>query len=482
MARFNKNKQPQRPTATNRAGGTAFEHDAKFKLASLIGSSMLKGTFYRKGSDEMDEIQRLAREVDPLFAAKAAIYTRHKLNMRSTSHVLAGELAATGATKGEAWGSRFYEKVVVRPDDILEILAYLFGRKGRRFLPAAIRKGFGRRLRRFDDYQLAKYKGLNKDINLFDAVNLIRPKGTDSLDRLMSGTLKPAQSKESVISAAGPSKKAKAEAWGKLVGEGRIGYMALLKSLVKILDEAPEMVDQACVILRDGKRIAKQRILPHRYIDAYDAVASRSGADARIILQAISDAVDMAIPNLELSGRTLVAVDRSSSMSSGSLRYACLFAAIIAKATNADIIAFNGYAGYVPYTPDQGVMSLAKYLMSQCSPLGGTNHSAAFEKIDGKVDRIVYLSDEQGWLPNPRAGVSGGAMAAMKSYKTYCRRAMCAPEVYSVDLCGYGTSQFGPGSKVKHFFGLSWEPLEVMAKVKEDPATDMIKEIEKVEI
>lgn len=52
-------------------------------------------------------------------------------------------------------------------------------------VPNAVRKGFKKAFERFDAYQLAKYRSENKDIKLVDIVNLVHPKHTDALQKLI---------------------------------------------------------------------------------------------------------------------------------------------------------------------------------------------------------------------------------------------------------------------------------------------------------
>ncbi len=96
--------------------------------------------------------------------------------MRSVSHLVAAEIAAS--VKGESWTNAFYNRVVHRPDDVLEILACYLG-AGDRPIPNALKKGLGAGAARFDEYQLAKYRRESADLNLVDAVNLLHPPHSD---------------------------------------------------------------------------------------------------------------------------------------------------------------------------------------------------------------------------------------------------------------------------------------------------------------
>ncbi len=94
------------------------------------------------------------------------------------SHLVASELVR--AVKGEQWTKRFLEKVVRRPDDVLEILACYLATYGRP-IPNALKKGLGAALARFDEYQVAKYRRESAEIKLVDAVNLLHPPNSEAL-------------------------------------------------------------------------------------------------------------------------------------------------------------------------------------------------------------------------------------------------------------------------------------------------------------
>jgi len=80
----------------------------------------------------------------------------------------AGEL--TSELAGQEWGKNFYDKVVVRVDDMTEILSYYLAYKTSKDspkFPNALKKGFAKAFDKFDGYQLAKYiKVRTKSLNL----------------------------------------------------------------------------------------------------------------------------------------------------------------------------------------------------------------------------------------------------------------------------------------------------------------------------
>ena len=178
MAKFNVRTVSQKETATNLAGGRAFIESPELEFASLLLTSFVRDQFYRNETETLDRVSELLDAgVRPEFAAKAAVYARDQFNMSSISHIVAGELAHR--VKSSEWMRPFVKNVVVRVDDMLEILAYYEGKYGRKPVPNALKRGMRDAFDKFDGYQLAKYRGEGRAVKLVDVVNLVHPKATD---------------------------------------------------------------------------------------------------------------------------------------------------------------------------------------------------------------------------------------------------------------------------------------------------------------
>ena len=186
MSRFNSKivSKDNETLTVNKAGGEAFALSSKAELVSILLTSMLKDGFYEKADETLKRLVEAIKKVDDKkFIAKAAIYARDKYGMRSVSHVVAGELAKV--VKGETWTKNFYNKVIVRVDDMTEIMSYYLtsvkANKDKKFrpIPNSLIKGFKKAFTRFDRYQLAKYRAENKSVKLIDLINLVHPKPSE---------------------------------------------------------------------------------------------------------------------------------------------------------------------------------------------------------------------------------------------------------------------------------------------------------------
>jgi len=107
---------------------------------------------------------------DPRFTAKAALFARNTYGMRSVSHLVAGETPSR--FKGARWTKSFYDRVVRRPDDVLEILGYYLAAYGRP-VPNSLKKGLGAHSLVSTSTQSPSTAATMRASSSWDAVNLV---------------------------------------------------------------------------------------------------------------------------------------------------------------------------------------------------------------------------------------------------------------------------------------------------------------------
>lgn len=478
MGKFNTVNKAKSTKTVNLAGGQAYSQSAELELVSILLTSFVQDQYYKSAGDTMKRVTELLNKVDPKFAAKAAIYARNEFGMRSITHVLAVEIAKH--ISGQEWGKKFFTEVIRRPDDMTEIVAYYFGKNKGKALPNSLKKGFAKAFDKFDGYQLAKYKGEGKDVSLVDVVNLVHPKATEknakALDELINGTLKSTETWEAKLTQAGQKANSeeellslKKDAWAGLIREKKLGYLALLRNLRNIMDNAPEVLDEALAALTNEAFIKKSLVFPFQYLIAYKQFSSMNTKASRKIADALSDAIDISCQNvksLNFEGNTLVVVDNSGSMDSPvnksehmkKSELGALFGIVLAKAINADIMEFGSNARYINYTLKEHSMEFAANFTRLNQVGHGTDFTSIFSKANKAYDRILIFSDMQGWM-------GGGApTSAANAYK---KRYNCDPHIYSFDLAGYGTMMF-PENKVYAMAGFSEKIFTIMSLLEQD--------------
>lgn len=475
MSRFNKTTTVQK--TVNLAGGEAYKQSPELELVSILMTSFANDQFYRSASDTFDRLKLLLSQCNKKFVAQAAVYARTQFGMRSITHVVASELAKH--LSGEDWAKSFYDKIVYRPDDMMEILSYHTAKNGK--VPNAIKKGFAKAFDRFDKYTLAKYRGESKGFKLVDIVNLVHPvpneKNKDGINALVKSELKSFDTWESELTKAGQAagneeEKAelKKEVWVKLIKDKKLGYFALLRNLRNIIEQSPEIIDDALETLTNEAVIKKSLVLPFRFSTAFEEIKKlNDGKIVRKVLVALNKAVDIAVSNVPVfDGDTLVVLDVSGSMDGKPAQIGSLFSAILIKSNNADFMMFADRAKYVNINPSDSTITIASSIRFAS---GGTNFNAIFQTANKKYDRVVILSDMQGWV---------GHHTPVSEYNNWKKATGANPFVYSFDLNSYGSMQF-PEQNVFCLAGFSEKVFDIM-KLLETDKKALINKIKAVEL
>ena len=469
MSKFNLTQTKPKTLTTNLAGGQAYRQTPELEIISILLTSFVNDQFYQKSNETLDRLKDLLDKVEPKFAAKAAIFARDKFGMRSITHALAGEL--TSNISGKEWSKNFYDKVVIRVDDMTEIMSYYLENKtdkNKPKFPNSLKKGFASAFNRFDNYQLSKYKSDGKDVKLIDIVNLVHPvpnsSNKEALSKLVKGELKSTDTWESKLSKAGQDasneeelSQLKSDSWGELLTTKKIGYFALLKNLRNIINQAPKFIGIACDILTDEKLIKSSRILPFRFSTAYEEISKLgSSSDVRMVLTALQQALDISAINIpKFDGETLVVLDVSGSMAGKPSEISSLFGSMIAKTNNCDVMTFAKNANYKAYNPMDSILTIRNEFRFSG---GGTNFKDIFLKANKKYDRIIILSDLQGWIGNTTPA---------SEFNLYKKKFNCNPYVYSWDLNGLGSMQL-PENNVFALAGFSDKAFDIIQWLETD--------------
>ena len=485
MAKFR--KQSIGTKTINRAGGEAYKESPKLELVSLLLTSFVKDKYYEGQNEQLERLSNLVNGIsDKKFLAKSAIYARQEFGMRSITHALIGELVKI--VKGQNWVKNAIYKVVHRPDDMLEILGYYGSKYGKPF-PNALKKGLRMAINKFDEYQLAKYRGARSSVKMVDLINLVHPKVKpelqETLKKLMKGELKNENVWETKMTKAGQAvkdiedekeraeklKELKKQNWVELFKNRKLGYMATLRNLRNILEQAPELIDDVCKELQDRHRIEKSLVLPFRFDTAIKEIEKTSFERSRDVIIALSKALEVSLSNVpKFEGKTLVVLDESGSMDGQPIEIGSLFAAVLYKTNNADLMTFSDRARYRTLNPLDSALTIAKQLQEN-AVMSGTDFHSIFETANKPYDRIIILSDMQGWE---------GYYAPTKTFAEYKRRTGANPYVYSFDLENYGTLQF-PEKQVFCIAGFSEKVFDLMGVLEQDKNV-LIHKIEEIKL
>lgn len=354
MGKFNKKNEGVKPTITNHMGEAAYKPGVEEELVSTVMTTMLSDSYYEKEEDKVNRIKNLMDQVDPYFAAQTALYVRKEGKLRSVTHLMASVLA--GKVSGKEWASRFYNKIVMRPDDMSEILGCYAALNGKdpkklRGISSAIKKGFKIALEGLDPYRIDKYKMNSRVITMIDLVNLFHPKGNQAnktaFQYLMEGRslsgLYESKILEKEMSKAGQDKKdnkEKKEALGDAIRDvvsnvKGMPIFNMVRNLRNIIEYAPDQINEVCKQLTTEEKVLNSKMLPFRFASAYKEVEAigvkKPGSDIMFesdkkragltaykknkILDALEQAITISCKNLPvLEGRSAILIDHSGSV------------------------------------------------------------------------------------------------------------------------------------------------------------------------
>ena len=511
----------RRSRTINQEGHPAYQKTATEELYSALVSSFLNGDkFYESEQKTMERIAQLVSELNDQQKQKFLIgltYLARKLGNRTSFHYAAALVGQVVKSEPDAV-KNLLSFGVERADDLTEIAAAWAANFGKietrpaktrtgkennlagknynnpslRGIPRRIREGLAKAFLKFDAYQLAKYKGTGKSIKLRDIVCVCHPDsskskaGVEAVKQLLDGTLPPAETWESKVSAAGKDKVAKKEAWESLLREDKMGYMAILRNLRNFIEGG---VDKALYLpkLADPERVAKSKQFPFRFLSAYKIVEGLTGMQHKDVLSAIEAAIDYACNNIpEMDGSTVVAVDLSGSMDSPLSQKSTLrmnevgasFGAMLYKRSDQVITyGFGESTRQISLSPRAGVLTNAKVIVSTHVGHSTNGHLVVQDLIRHKIDtdRVVFFTDCVLWDTSAQACIDDTSVR--KAIRQYWEEVNAKTHFWFIDLNGYSTMVDPGDARVHLLAGFNENILKMIPRGEESLAIsdDIIK-------
>ncbi|HEX8506648.1 MAG TPA: TROVE domain-containing protein [Hymenobacter sp.] len=506
--RFNFFSRNSAPTV-NHEGAAAFTLTPQVELYAAVATAALSDQFYEKADTRLQRLRELVGKNEPLFVAQLAVYARESLNLRSVPLVLCVELARLH--RGDNLVSRLVARVVQRPDEITELLAYYAqanGRSGTKILnrlSKQLQKGLALSFNRFDGYQLAKY---DRDgaVRLRDALFLVHPNAKDEaqqalFNQLVRGELPTPYTWETELSAVGQGsyatdadrQTAVRQTWETLIGSGRLGYMALLRNLRNILEAnvSAQAMERVCNTLADRFAVARSKQLPFRFLAAYREVKALPSGYVAGVLAALETAIAHSAVNLRGFGhdtRVVLACDVSGSMQqpisvrSKVLLYDVgLVLSMLLQSRCQNVV--TGMFGNVwkrISLPRGPVLRNVDELYQREGEVGySTNGHLVVQELllrREAVDKVMIFTDCQLWNSAGDGGVLG------RIWADYRRTVAPNARLYLFDLAGHGTAPLlvHPENGVALIAGWSDKIFDVLQVL--DNGGSALTEIEKVEL
>lgn len=437
----------------NEAGGIAYTLTPKQQLAQLAATGCLNNTYYADAQSQLDQVLKLAKNLDAEFIAKTAVYARQKGFMKDMPALLLAVLAQ----KDVNMLARVFDQVVDN-GKMLRNFAQII-RSG-----AVGRKSFGNRPKKLMQTWLltaTEKQLLNAAVgnspSLADVVKMVHPKPREAWRAAWFAWLigKP-YDREALppITRAFEDYKQSREGelpnvpfqmltaldlnsgdWAEIARNGswqqvRQNLNTFLRHEVFAKSKNIKMVAEK---LRDETAIARARVLPYQLLTAYQATSNQMPFEIR---EALQDAMETAVQNVPaIRGKVVVCPDVSGSMhssvtghrGSATSKTRCIdIAALVSAAmlrTNpqARVIPFEQITVNVQLNPRDSIMTNAEKLANIGG--GGTACSAPLamlnrEKAD--VDLVVIVSDNESWADDNQGW--GATTSLMKEWDILKRR------------------------------------------------------------
>jgi 60 kDa SS-A/Ro ribonucleoprotein len=363
---------------------------------TVLACLLWESGFYESGEAVADRIKRLVPLCSPHDVADIAIQAREKQRLRHAPLFLVRELARDSKRCADGLIANTLCRVIQRADELAEFLA-MYWADGKKPLAKQVKKGLACAFNKFNEYALAKY---NRDatVKLRDVLFMVHAKPVNDdqaalWKRLVEGTLAAPDTWEVALSG-GTNKK---EAFERLLRDGKLGYMALLRNL-RNMQQAE--VDSALVFAALSEGAAKSKALPFRYVAAARAVPSWE-PQIDVAMQAALAGID------KLPGRTAVLVDTSPSMQFALSAKSDLTRKDAAGALSvllrgvcdqARVFAFSSQVAEVP--PRNGMALLDA--IQGAVPSNGTllgKAVAEVARLAPNMDRLIVFTDEESQDP-----------------------------------------------------------------------------------
>lgn len=404
---------------------------------SVMSCLLFEKEFYEDGQSIADRIINTAHLCDPALVGRLALEVRTKGNLRHVpllllcallDHPLKNHYHKQGLV-GDYRISDYIANTIQRADELTELLS-VYWRNGKKPLAAQLKKGLARAFQKFNTYSLAKYNRDNT-IKLRDVLFLCHAKPKDEQQaetwkQLVNGELASPDTWEVELSA-GKDKKATFE---RLIKEGKLGYLALLRNLRNMTQVGCDVALVSKAILE--RKNGAERVLPFRYVAAARVVPMLEPTIDQALLASISE-----LP--KLPGTTVVLVDVSGSMDrllSGKSDLTRLdAAAALGSIVNGNCRVFTFSSKTVEVPPRKGMAGVDTIKKSQ--PHSSTYLGAAVEHVNREVssyDRLIVITDEQSHdeIQRPK-GDAKGYMINVASYQN----GVGYPETGYVNISGF---------------------------------------------
>lgn len=361
---------------------------------AVMACLLWEDAFYESGQSIADRITALVEVVPPAEVAAIAVEARTAMKLRHVPLLLARALA-----KRRVNVAALLPQIIQRPDELTEFLA-IYWKDGKEPLSASVKRGLATAFGKFNAYALAKY---NRDdaVKLRDVLFLSHAKPKDAEQaavwkQLVDGTLAAPDTWEVALSG-GADKR---ETFTRLMAEGKLGALALLRNL-RNMQEAK--VEPSAI--REALNACKpDMVLPFRFISAAKYAPTFEPELEALMFRCLSE-------RPKLPGKTVLLVDGSGSMFGTPVsrkseldRFDAAAALAMLVRELCDEVAVVVFSNDARLLPARRGFALRDVLY-HAAQHGGTNTEHGKLAADQLgYDRLIIITDEQShqMISNPK--------------------------------------------------------------------------------
>ena len=297
-------KKPSKFEEERLAGGSgalaAKQSNTALLRRAVLANLLWEDVAYMDGKKVAKEIKRLIPLCPAIDVYNIALEARTMQKLRHTPLFIAVEMCKYPEHK--LFVQDLLPLIITRADMLTDFLA-IYWKDSKKPIANQAKKGLAKAFHNFNEYKFAKYDR-DSAIKLRDVMFLCRPKPTNQYEQTLfkkvaDRTLATPETWEVLLSTG----KDKKESWTKLITEGKIGGLAMLRNIANM---RKANVDRK--VINEGlERLKSSMLMPLDFLKAERMNPEFS--------RQIEDAMINSYTNLpKLKGRTLFIVDVSGSM------------------------------------------------------------------------------------------------------------------------------------------------------------------------
>ncbi len=483
----------------NEEYAAAYAFDDRHLLAQYAATGCLNSTFYADASLQLQTLLDTAKNVEPSFIAKTAVYCREKGFMKDTPALLTAVLTQ----RGQDYLPAVFPRVIGNGKMLRNVVQILrSGAVGRKSLGTRPKKLVQHWLNSASERELLS-AAIGTQPSLADIIKMVHPKPTEGwreaffawvIDKPYDGEQLPPLTKAFEAYKRDPSGVVPdvpfqlltalpldTAQWTQIALNASWQMLRMnLNTFARhgVFDDS-QVVSVLAAKLRNPEAIAKARVFPYQLLSAYKAAGKALPSE---LANALQDALEISLANVpELAGKVVVCPDVSGSMSSSvtgargaatsSVRCidvaALVAAALLRKNPETQVLAFENDVVDIHLNPRDSLVTNTAKLAAIGG--GGTNCSAPLRRLNRTktdADLVIFVSDNQSWVDDK----GYGATAMMQEWALFKKRNPKA-KLVCLDIQPYRTTQAAERQDILNIGGFSDAVFSIIAAFAKDELT-----------